>query len=118
LTLRIDTERYKILRGLLSDPGFEDMESVISFALAVGIFFNGSSDTAGDPEVEFDVTEMEIWPMIQLVMHNSHPELEDITRMNRVLEGYLLGGIDMISEKVVGKKGIDAMEALIPLMPP
>lgn len=118
MTLRIDPEKREILNGLLSEPGFRDLESVISFALAIGIFFNRSSSWENGTGFELDVTEMDIWPMVQLIIHDRHPKVEDMANMNEVLQGYLLGGIDMISEKLSEKKGIGALEAIEPLMPP
>ena len=97
---------------------FRDRNSLFSMALGLGIFLDRKGNHCEGGSIKVDPADLDIWPMVQLIIHGSYPEVETMEEMNGIIEDYLIGGLDIMAERVEGKEGIDALEALADLLPP
>ena len=118
MVLRVDMTRWKRIENLVGGTSFPDRSSLFSMALGLGIFLDRRGTHEKGGSIRVDPSELDIWPMVQLIIHGSHPDVETLEEMSGLIEGYLIGGLDVIAESVQGKVRNDALMALADLLPP
>lgn len=101
---------------LQDDGTYPDLESLLSFILAVGIF-NDRKASQPLKEMPGTLTEWEIWPMVQMISHYRNPGIDDMTSMKKYLLPYLNGGMEVVREKMGRSKGKKALLRLSELVP-
>ncbi|MEA3557766.1 MAG: hypothetical protein U9R75_00770 [Candidatus Thermoplasmatota archaeon] len=102
---------------LVGDGMFPDRSSLLSFCLAVGLF-EGKRDSGFFGSMPEDLTEWEIWPLVQLIVHDMDDTIVDMKQMRAFLLEYLNGGVSIVMERTRGKKGSRALKRIADLLPP
>ncbi|MFW3146792.1 MAG: hypothetical protein ACMUIE_08280 [Thermoplasmatota archaeon] len=106
------------LERLVSEGLFKDRDALLSFCIAVGVF-HGRKGMGRSEGLELEnVSRWEIWSLLQLVLYDENPDIDDIPRMLQVLEARLAGGIELVREVVGSSHGEEAAERLLSLLPP
>ncbi|MFO8050795.1 MAG: hypothetical protein R6V01_03760 [Thermoplasmatota archaeon] len=111
-----EVELPEQLLSLIGEGMFPDQSSLLSFCLAVGL----SEDVRNNgpfSSVPGDLTEWEIWPMVQIVVHDMDSSVSDMTGMRKFLLPFLNGGTELVIQRIGGSKGIKALRKISELLP-
>lgn len=116
--MKVDRARIEGLAHLISETGFSGESRIMSMALSLGLFFDRRGDPGEGPCINVEASDLDIWPQIQIIVHDRDGRIPDVSGMNEYLQPFVLGGLDIMSGKVGGKKGYKALKALGELIPP
>jgi hypothetical protein len=108
----------KDLEDLIFEGGFPSKKGLEEFCIAVGVFHDRKSNVKTDIPGSFDPSRYSIWPLLQVIVHDMEPDIEGMDEMRGELYPFLLGGADMVKERVQGSNGLEALKALSGLIPP
>ncbi|MGA1849132.1 MAG: hypothetical protein ACMUHB_07310 [Thermoplasmatota archaeon] len=104
--------------SLVFEGGFSSSRVLEEFCVAVGLFNDRRS--VGEQEIPggWDPSRYSIWPLLQVIVHDIDPGIENMEGMRKVLYPYLLGGFEIVRDTVRGSEGTEALKALSELIPP
>ncbi len=103
---------------LIFEGGFSSSRVLEEFCMAVGLFNDRRSVVKGHVPGGWDPSRYSIWPLLQVIINDIDPGVEDMEGMRRVLYPYFLGGFEIVRDTVRGSEGNAALKALSDLIPP
>ena len=112
------SDPIKDLRHLMGDGMFSSSGKISEFCLSVGIFHGLASEAKHKIPRKWDPTCFDIWPLLQLIIHDMDPTIEDIKEMKERLYPFYLGGIEKVKKTIGDQRGKDALSSLSDLAPP
>ena len=116
--MKVDNSRLSGLLHLVSETGFSSQIGLFDMALSLGLFFDRKGKRGEGAYENVEVSDLGIWPQVQIIVHIKNGAITDVSEMNGYLEPYLLGGLDIITEKIGRKRGYNALKAMGDLIPP
>lgn len=104
------------LLSLIGEGFFPDRASLLSFCLAVGLS-REEKEEGPFSEVPADISEWEIWPMVQLVAYDMDGSVSDLTQMKDLILPFLNGGTRVVMERIGRSRGEKALKRISELLP-
>jgi glycogen debranching enzyme len=101
---------------LVNEYGFGSVRDLISFSLALGIFY----DSEGDPTIYRDMISPETLPSYTLsaiVLSDGGNVDIDIEEMRERMLRRISGGVEILYGKIGNKNGLKALEEVARLIP-
>ncbi len=109
---------FSPIEHLISEPGFRTKDELGSFCLSIGLF-NGEDDLEPvKPSRNWDPSNYEIWPMVEIIAYTKEPTIKNMSEMKSYLYPYLLSGLEILKRKIGDRQGLEAIRSISDLIPP
>ncbi len=118
MTIMVKGDLLEELGHLVNEEGFRSREDLLSLAVSIGLFMDETTTDGRAGDLPIELTSLTNWPLVQVVVHDRDPSIFTFEEMGSYLEPYLNRGLEMISERVGSRRGIEALSALAELLPP
>ncbi len=104
------------LKCLIREDGFQDEDTLVSFALALGIF----NDLNGDPKIISDRISPETlrsYTLSAIIISEGGTRDLDMEGMRNLMLQRIAGGFGLLRERVKGKIGSTALKEVARMIP-
>ncbi len=118
MTIMIRGELLEKLDHLVNEEGFRSREDLISLAASIGLFMDETAADGQCGDMSIELTSLTNWSLVQVVVHDREPSIFLLEEMESYIEPYLNRGLEMISDRVGSRRGLEALSALAELLPP
>lgn len=106
------------IKHLIGETGFPSKDDLASFCLSVGLFHDHKVDKEEKPQKKWDPLLYKTGPMLEIIAYQLDPKLQKRIEIKHLLYQYYLGGIEIVSKKVLMKAQIAALRELSGFIPP